>query len=183
MEIPKKGFLWTGLLDTHFKITILYYGCDLCVFFICLFLPYHHCTYAFVFCALCGSVSACLSVVSIVQTYLDAFVICLWGFVIWFCICLYLSCQYCTAAFVFCVCALCSVFCVCARSFVFCVVLNMPPSSLLILYFYAFVLCVLCFVVWVLYLYSPPPLPFLVNMFKKWLTKAEIARHDIWSFE
>ena len=182
MEIPKKGFCepvyWTHTSKLQFNTIGVICVC----FFIYLFLPYHHCTYAFVFCALCGSVSACLSVVNIVQTYLDAFVICLWGFVIWFCICLYLSCQYCTAAFVFCVCALCSVFCVCARSFVFCVVLNMPPSSLLILYFYAFVLCVLCFVVWVLYLYSPPS-PFLANMFKKWLTKAEIARHDIWSFE
>ena len=135
---------------THTSKLQLYTIGVICVgFFICLFLPYHDCTYAFVFYALCGSVSACLSIVSIVQTYLVqvAFVICLWGFVIGFCICLYLSCQYSTAAFVFCVCALCSVFCVCALCFVFCVVLNMPLSSLLILYFYVFVLCVLCFVV------------------------------------
>ena len=95
------------------KLQFYTFGVICVVFFICLFLPYHHCTYAFVFCALCGSVSACLSVVSIVQTYLDAFVICLWGFVIWFCICLYLSCQYCTAAFVLCVCALCFVLVMC----------------------------------------------------------------------
>ena len=101
----------------------------ICVgFFICLFLPYHHCTYAFVFYALCGSVSVVC--ICIRCQYCTNITRCFCNLSLGFCdLVLYLPLSFLSIFYrcicvlclclVFCVLCLCSVFCVCVHLHVF----------------------------------------------------------------
>ena len=152
----KKRFLWTGLLDTHFKITTLYYWCDLCGFF---YLPLSPLSRLYVcFCLLCS---------------------------VWFCICLSLRCQYCKniprcfcnlslgfcdlvlylpLSFLsilyrcICVLCLCLVFCVLCLCSVFCVLCGSKYASLFLANIVFLCFCALCSVFCGLSSVLAPPL-------------------------
>ena len=132
----------------------------ICVgFFICLFLPYHDCTYAFVFYALCGSVSVVC--ICIRCQYCTNITRCFCNLSLGFCdLVLYLPLSF-LSIFYRCICVLCLclVFCVLCLCSVFCVLCGSKYASLFLANIVFLCFCALCSVFCGLSSVLAPPLP------------------------
>ena len=144
MEIPKKGFRESVYWSRTSKLQLYTIGVICVGFFICLFLPYHDCTYAFVFYALCGSVSVVC--ICIRCQYCTNITRCFCNLSLGFCdLVLYLPLSF-LSIFYRCICVLCLclVFCVLCLCSVFCVLCGSKYASLFLANVVFLCFCALC---------------------------------------